>query len=161
MDRFRTLTDTVAWHCTDLYPGGDPMVFEHVFQLILKAQGHSGQRPDHDEVERAIHRACYVIQRIEVTVLSRDDSDTRLAAAVQGPGDPSQPSTDVLVTLDDLCVVSRINKRTLERYRSDGKLPAPDKKGGHGKPDKWWYVNIRPRLEPLANRTLPPVYPGT
>jgi hypothetical protein len=98
----------------------------------------------------ALARAMVVVSALQNANNARlqDDRDKPIEA-------------DVLVTLDDLHAISRINKRTLERYRSDGMLPAPYRKGGHGRPDKWWYKDIRPQLEPLANRPLPPVSPGT
>jgi len=71
--------------------------------------------------------------------------------------DNHPPDPDVLVSLDDLVPVTRLNKRALERLT----LPEPDRKGGRGKAHKWWYKRILPILEPLANRTMPAEYPGT
>jgi hypothetical protein len=93
-NRFHSLTNSVAWYCTEFHPGGDPTIFQDFVQLILRVQGDSDPCPSHWDVKRAIDRACYVIQRIEATILSRADSDT-LPAAVQGAGDPSHPSAYV------------------------------------------------------------------
>jgi hypothetical protein len=63
------------------------------------------------------------------------------------------------VTLAQCEGISRRKKRTLQADNTAGKLPAPNVRGGGGKPNQWLWTNIRPALEKLTGRSLPVRYP--
>jgi hypothetical protein len=52
------------------------------------------------------------------------------------------------------------SKRTLERYKTTGKLPAPAVEGGGGKPDFYDWKVMRPWLESEFGIKLPEVFPA-
>ncbi len=60
-----------------------------------------------------------------------------------------------LVTLDQAAAAVKRRKRSLEHYKTKGKLPAPFTRGGGGKPDLWEWRIIRPWLEAEFNLKLP------
>lgn len=68
---------------------------------------------------------------------------------------------DDLVTLSQVAPLTGRCKRTLETYLRNGKLPKPDVPGGQGKPHRWYWRNIKPQLNKLANRVLPNRFPGS
>ncbi len=87
-------------------------------------------------------------------------SDPRGAAT--NPSPPSRESTpdppvDLpdLVTLDQAAARVHRSKRTLERYKTAGGLPAPAVAGGGGRPDLWAWFVIRPWLMKTFNMNLP------
>jgi hypothetical protein len=51
-------------------------------------------------------------------------------------------------------------KRTLERYKTKGKLPAPKVEGGGGKPDLYDWKILRPWLEEIFGIKLPETHPA-
>ena len=65
-----------------------------------------------------------------------------------------------LVTLDQAAAMVHKSKRTLERYKTRGKLPAPTVEGGGGKADLFAWKTIRPWLTETFNIQLPDEYPG-
>lgn len=67
---------------------------------------------------------------------------------------------DMLVTLSQVAPLTGLEKRTLERYLKDEKLPPPDFRGGGGRASKWYWSRIRPALNGLINRILPDQFPG-
>jgi hypothetical protein len=64
-----------------------------------------------------------------------------------------------LVTLDQAAAAVNRKKRTLERRKTNGKLPPPSVEGGGGKPDFWDWSTIRPWLESEFSMKLPDRYP--
>jgi hypothetical protein len=86
-----------------------------------------------------------------------------------GPHDPESPdhsngagaTPDDLVTLDQAAAAVSQSKRTLERYVSDGKLPAPDFPGGGGKANRWYWSKILPALREHFHPDLPDRFPGS
>jgi hypothetical protein len=72
------------------------------------------------------------------------------------PDDPT-----CLVTLDQAAAVVHRSKRTLERYKTDGKLPVPTFEGGGGRADFWDWETIRPRLEEIFGIKLPNRFPAS
>jgi hypothetical protein len=66
-----------------------------------------------------------------------------------------------LVTLDQAAATISMSKRTLERYKTIGKLPPPTIEGGAGRADRWDWKAIRPALERISKLTLPKVFPGS
>ena len=59
------------------------------------------------------------------------------------------------IALDAMAARVMKGKRTLERYKTKGKLPPPDVEGGGGKADLWIWANIRPWLEETFGMALP------
>jgi len=72
----------------------------------------------------------------------------------------ANPRIEILVTLSQAAPLANLNKRTLERYLFDEKIPDPDYRGGDGKASKWKWSNLRPALEKVCNRRLPEQFPG-
>ncbi len=67
---------------------------------------------------------------------------------------------DQYVTLDQAAATVQRSKQTLrKRKRKRSGRPAPDVKGGAGKPDEWKWSTIRPWLEKEFDRKLPEQYP--
>jgi hypothetical protein len=65
-----------------------------------------------------------------------------------------------LVTLNQIAGIVKRQKRSLEKYKAKGSLPAPIVGGGGGKPDLWDWKAIRPWLESEFKMTLPEKFPG-
>jgi len=68
---------------------------------------------------------------------------------------------DDLVTLDQAAAVVGQSKRTLERYLQREDLPTPDLPGGGGKPHRWYWSNLRPKLQEHFRPDLPARYPAS
>jgi hypothetical protein len=73
----------------------------------------------------------------------------------QAPYDPRD-----LVTLDQAASMVHHSKRTLERYKTAGKLPAPAVEGGGGRADLYDWKVMRPWLESEFKIKLPEVFPA-
>ncbi len=86
--------------------------------------------------------------------------DVEMPAAIQRLETETTTSVDAHVKLDDLALLVRTSKKTLERKYADGKLCEPDVEGGGGKPHLWKYQRIRPHLEREFARILPEQWPG-
>ena len=65
-----------------------------------------------------------------------------------------------LVTLDQAAASVHMSKRTLEREKTRGHLPAPTVEGGGGKADKWDWSVMRPWLTATYGVELPTVFPA-
>jgi hypothetical protein len=65
-----------------------------------------------------------------------------------------------MVDLGQMAAVVRKSKRTLERCKTDGTLPAPAVEGGGWRADSFHWPTVRPRLEARFGLKLPEVYPG-
>jgi hypothetical protein len=66
-----------------------------------------------------------------------------------------------LVTLDQVAAAAKRSKRTLERYKTAGKLPAPVVEGGSGKPDLYDWPTMRTWIEAtIGIKNLPERYPA-
>jgi hypothetical protein len=66
-----------------------------------------------------------------------------------------------LVTLDQAAAGAKRSKRTLERYKTKGKLPAPVVEGGAGKPDLYDWPTMRNWIESeFGVPNLPEVFPA-
>ena len=65
-----------------------------------------------------------------------------------------------LVTLTQAAAMVHRNKRTLERYKTKGTLPAPAVEGGGGKPDLYDWSVLRPWLEQTFGIKLPETHPA-
>jgi hypothetical protein len=71
---------------------------------------------------------------------------------------PESPSEEAFVTLDEAAAMVQRSKRTLQKAR---KLPAPDIRGGGGRPHEWKWSRIRPWLEAEYHRSLPKTFPSS
>lgn len=67
---------------------------------------------------------------------------------------------DCYVTLQQMASIVNKSKSTLEKLKGAKKLPAPNVKGGKGRPDEWLWSNVRPVLEREYNRTLSEQFPS-
>jgi hypothetical protein len=78
------------------------------------------------------------------------------------PEEKQRPPDELpdLVTLDQAAAAVHRQKRTLERRKTEGKLPAPMVDGGGGKPDLWDWSTLRPWLEKEYGIDLPKRFPG-
>ena len=70
-------------------------------------------------------------------------------------------AAETFVTLDQAAAVCGNSKRTLERYLKNGKLPEPDRCGGHGEAHKWAWSKLRPALEEHVRPSLPVRFPAS
>ncbi|HEX5104212.1 MAG TPA: hypothetical protein VFV87_10400 [Pirellulaceae bacterium] len=75
------------------------------------------------------------------------------------PPRDNEPS-DCYVTLNQMAAIVQKGKRTLERLKTNGKIPAPDVAGGGGKHDLWRWSVVRPILETEYERPLPEIFPA-
>jgi hypothetical protein len=77
------------------------------------------------------------------------------------PPELTPPPTEVpdLVTLDQAAAVVRKKKRTLERFKTSGELPAPVGKSTEEGADMWDWKVLRPWLENQYRMRLPERYP--
>lgn len=55
---------------------------------------------------------------------------------------PEQQDT-VLVSLDQIALMANRAKKTLEKYKAEGKMPKPDVTGGRGRAHKWRLGKIK------------------
>ena len=72
-------------------------------------------------------------------------------------GGEGEESVGDYVTLKDIAMMVRRSKRTVEKLVEKGTLPAPEIRGGRGKPHEWRLSKLRPLLERLYGRPLPDV----
>jgi hypothetical protein len=86
----------------------------------------------------------------------------KLLYATRRSSKPGGTREDVpdYVTLDQIALIVRKSKRTLENLKAKG-MPKPVNKAkrGSGKADEWVWSEIRPWLEKEFNRKLPEKYP--
>lgn len=75
-----------------------------------------------------------------------------------GPTPAGAEPPEQLVTLDQAAAMVGRSKRSLERYRR--RLPAPKVRGVRGQASLWEWSEVRPVLESLFGRRLPPLFPG-
>jgi hypothetical protein len=102
--------------------------------------------------EKTLHEAWrYVNKQIE-------DLQRAIVQALES----AKPEAPELVTLDQVAGISHVSKRTLERRKTEGKLPAPSREGGGGKPDLYDWKIMRPWLmnEEKVPIILPEHFPG-
>jgi hypothetical protein len=78
------------------------------------------------------------------------------------PRKPNNPDAKNLqyVTLSQAAAIAKQSKKTLERWRKEGKLPDPDVLSGKGKANKWLWDALRPALEKEICYRLPVRYPS-
>lgn len=79
-------------------------------------------------------------------------------APASGPPAVEQPAD--LVTLDQAAASVHRKKRTLERYKTKGIMPAPNVQGGKGRPDLYDWETMRPWLEKEFGIMLPARFPA-
>ncbi|GAC1473484.1 MAG: hypothetical protein NVSMB9_22180 [Isosphaeraceae bacterium] len=84
--------------------------------------------------------------------------DPAVAAPREG-NDPGAQWQD-LVTLDQAASMVHTSKRTLERYKTKGTLPAPVVEGGGGRADRYLWSTIGPWLEEKFGIKQPAKYPA-
>jgi hypothetical protein len=98
-------------------------------------------RPDQPPVQRA------------------DPTPAEVTKAKQAPeAQPYYPAD--LVTLNQAAGMVHRSKRTLEVYKTEGRLPAPTVEGGGGRPDLWDWAVIRPWLTQTFGINLPESFPA-
>jgi hypothetical protein len=85
-----------------------------------------------------------------------------LAASGNKAPPPPEAPNDLpdYVTLNQAAAPIHRSKRTLERYKTNGKLPEPAVEGGGGKPDLYDWKVMRPWLESEFRMILPEVHPA-
>ena len=81
-------------------------------------------------------------------------------AATNGRTSEAMAELPDLVTLDQAAAAVHRKKRTLERRKTNGKLPPPSVEGGGGKPDLWDWSTLRPWLTKEFGVVLPERYPA-
>lgn len=64
------------------------------------------------------------------------------------------------ISLRQAAAMVQRTKRSLETLKYEGRLPAPDVRGGTGKADEWLWSTIKPALEAAFNRKLPDEFPS-
>jgi len=77
-----------------------------------------------------------------------------------GPSPELPYSPSDLVTLDQAAGKVHRSKRTLERYKTKGTMPAPAVEGGGGRPDLWEWKTLGPWLEQTFGIKQPDRFPG-
>jgi hypothetical protein len=78
-----------------------------------------------------------------------------------GTEDPPPVELPDLVTLDQAAAAAKCSKRTLERYKTAGKLPAPVVEGGAGKANLYDWPTMREWIEAeFGIKKLPERYPA-
>ena len=81
--------------------------------------------------------------------------------ALAKPDRSNDAPYDDLVTLEQVAGLTGLRKRSLERYLQDGKICKPDRPGGGGRSNLWYYQRIKPDLEGITTHALPEKFPGT
>jgi hypothetical protein len=89
----------------------------------------------------------------------RADGQTAGVGAAESKSPPPVEPPD-LVTLNQAAAIVHTSKRTLERYKTKGKLPAPAVEGGGGKADRYDWKTMRPWLESEFGIKLPETFPA-
>jgi hypothetical protein len=88
------------------------------------------------------------------------DVPEELPPAPPAPGtEDSTPRPD-LVLLDQAAWIVHKSKRTLERCKTNGELPAPAVEGGGGRADLYDWPTLRPWLETKYKMKLPATFPA-
>ncbi len=158
---------------------------QHRPGLTLRAQGWKGFDGDTDAFFSVLPINPFLASSMLIDVLLGDDSRNGRDG---GPSDEAPPGLvsddddatvdphadelrkkpvtddppfDDLVTLDQAAAVVSYSKRALERYLKSGELPAPDIRGGGGKPSKWYWSKLRPALEEHFRPDLPKRFPAS
>lgn len=151
--------------------GGDPFVADFVLKDRTPPMMHRPPVRGYGKMLRLEFRDGDDLSN-DVRVVNWDEGAAAIAAAMQ----PEQPASETnadddgdsdgdngvaggYVTLLQMAAIVSESKRTLERRRSDGKLPDPDVPGGSGKAHKWSWQKVRPILEKLFDRKLPEQFP--
>ena len=99
------------------------------------------------------------IQEVELPLLNQflDDIKRDLATVA---ADHEPVPDECHVTLLQMAAIVNKSKRTLRRLRDDGKLPAPDVKGGKGRADEWLWSSVRPILNEEYSRKVLETFPS-
>jgi hypothetical protein len=126
------------------HPRGGPFWELEVFIDGTRAFGLSGPP---DLTLLPTQYSCYRLTREGLILV-------RVQAEPDG-SEASSPPIDDLVTLTQVAPLAGVSKRTLERWRDDGVIPAPDECGGDGRANKWYYLRIREAISTHINRKLP------
>jgi hypothetical protein len=88
-------------------------------------------------------------------------SEKPAATTASGTVTPEAPAElSDLVTLNQAAAMVHGSKRTLERYKTRGTLPAPAVERGDGRSDLWDWRVLRPWLEETFKIPLPETYPA-
>ena len=95
------------------------------------------------------------------TKIKQEKKEESVAVQRGAEAEATKPTTpiEVHVTLTQAAAIVNKSKRTLERLKNDGELPAPAVKGGKGRADEWRWSDIRPILETEYRRQLPGTFP--
>jgi hypothetical protein len=99
-----------------------------------------GSKEEKVYVSNAYHAEYREVERMKSPETSREQPD--------------------LVTLDQAAAFVHRSKRTLERYKTNGKLPAPSVEGGGGRPNLWEWSVIRLWLTETFNIPLSERFPA-
>ena len=124
--------------------------YERLISAARLVAQDDGERSDFDDakIELGI-LACELMNRTKEPGTPANDDEAEADGTIE-----------CHVTLLQMAAMVNKNKRTLERLRNDGKLPAPAVKGGEGKADEWLWSEVRPILQDEYNRQLAKVFPA-
>jgi len=98
-------------------------------------------------------RRLTAVERVASTLVAAAADQTALPLA----NDSSYKSIPYYIDLDQASVLANRNKRTLERWLKDGKLPPPTIRGSKGVKSEWLWSNLRDPLSKVSRRILPEV----
>ena len=135
------------------------------FGVDQKGAAHDMQPPKPDDPDLIalleLLKAVDLLPRPAPTPHSAEPSAlTDQASVTPRPDQASVTPRPDYVTLDQAAAMIHKKKRTLERWKTAGKLPDPTVDGGGGKADYWEWSTIRPALMKLSGIKLPDTYPG-
>ena len=89
----------------------------------------------------------------------RASARTTVGVPTEMEANPSASPWQALVTLDQAAAMVHRSKRTLERHKTRGTLPAPAVEGGGGRADLYEWTILRPWLTGEFGIQLPDRYP--
>jgi len=104
-------------------------------------------------------QARYPAEAAEMGLAELVQTAPTAGGEVPAGADQTPDVVDQYVTLDMMAGLVNRSKKTLERWLSDGKLPAADVEGGGGKPHEWKWCNIRESLEKESGKQMPERFP--
>lgn len=147
-----------------LAPPNEPSV-ESFRVFFLKEMPSDKRASLHRVFHDALNHAESVITEELSSMVSLNIATEPLLSSVTIASDTPPASTasprDANVRLDDLALLLRMSKKTLERRYAKGKLCEPDVEGGGGKPHLWLYQRIRPHLgREFGHCLVPEQWPG-
>jgi hypothetical protein len=162
----RRLFDRLIWRwgfALETQPDGGQIVI--LGRLLGQAGRRSRSSPDGVEVidsgwlnadEEELRELEHAVATLKAAVAATMKSHDWIPESPQRPAEaPTPASQPELVTLNQAAGMAHRKKRTLERYKTKGKLPAPAVEGGGGKPDLYDWKVMRPWLTETFGVNLP------